>query len=88
MKRLVLITACGLSLAGASCDSDPCNLKEGTLDNAAHPTGSQTLAVTRTSASWSRPTLENNVALLNASTLEPLEQLEIGQTPERIAARR
>ena len=45
MKRLVLITACGLSLAGASCDSDPCNIKEGTLDNAAHPTGSQTLAV-------------------------------------------
>ena len=86
MKRLVLITACGLSLAGASCDSDPCNLKEGTLDNAAHPTGSQTLAVSPDQRFVvTTNALEKNVTLLNASTLEPLEQLEIGQTPERIA---
>ena len=86
MKRLALSLFFGLSLAGASCDRDPCNLKDGTLTNAFHPTGSQTLAassdqrfVVATNAT------ENSISLLRGSDLTRLDRVEIGATPERVA---
>ena len=86
MTRLALSVFFGLSLLGASCDSDPCSLKDGSLTNSYHPTGSQTLAassdrqfVLATNAT------ENSVSLLRASDLSRLDRLEIGATPERVA---
>jgi len=86
MSRLVLFVVFGLSVSGASCDNDPCNVTQGGLDNALHPTGSQTVAVSSdaqfmvaTNAS------ENSITLVRSSDLSRLDRLEVGATPERVA---
>jgi hypothetical protein len=87
MIRLLVCLFGALSLAGASCQpNDSCDLAASSLDNAFHPTGSQSLAATADRAFLvSTNTDQGSITLLRAADLEVVDRIDIGAEPERIA---